>query len=330
MDTLSADDLKPPVPYVKGWRFTARAHIPPPPTPVTIDCCLNDKAGELEWKQLSPVERCLLHPPLPGSDGSFSVELEIDRPLRVGDNHNAQVALVRLLKCNPHLEGLAKGSRLVAKIYDPLYFFDNEGYVNPFLAVDKHYTHETAAYAALSDLQGSMIPKYYGSFSLDIPVGSSTTRCVRLILIEFIPGLSMRDADPKSFSQRARQQIMKAMVDFDTLLYSRDIIYSDLHPRNVMLTNTARSDEQRPVIFIDFGDARFHVTKFHGTYISPLLRWHEAHRLISTFDFDSWVDWDWQSWLQEEYGHTAASITEEMRDWFLPDSLLNPLLPWNY
>jgi hypothetical protein len=97
--------------------------------PDTIDCCLNDKAGKLEWEQLRPVERCLLRPPLPGSDGSFSVKSEIDAPLQIRDNHNAQVA-VWLLKCNPHLERLAKGSRLVAKIYDPLYFFDDEGYLS--------------------------------------------------------------------------------------------------------------------------------------------------------------------------------------------------------
>lgn len=128
---------------------------------MTSGCCLSDEAAELERKQLHPVERCLRHPPLSGSDGSSSIDLEIDAPLRVGDEHNSQVVLVRILKSDPRLDGLTKDTRLVAKIYDPLYFFDDDSYVNLFLCVDKHFTHEVSAYAALSDLQGSMIPKYY-------------------------------------------------------------------------------------------------------------------------------------------------------------------------
>ena len=58
---------------------------------------------------------------------------------------------------------------VVAKIYDPLYIDNDELYVNPFVAADKDYTHEVAAYKAFSDLQGLMIPKYYGSYSLDVP-----------------------------------------------------------------------------------------------------------------------------------------------------------------
>ncbi|PTU19128.1 hypothetical protein P175DRAFT_0440763 [Aspergillus ochraceoroseus IBT 24754] len=40
-----------------------------------------------------------------------------------------------------------EGTRLVAKIYDPLYFNDDEGYLNPFLCMDKYYTHEANAYS---------------------------------------------------------------------------------------------------------------------------------------------------------------------------------------
>jgi hypothetical protein len=329
--------LKPPVPYVKGWRFTARAHIPPPPTPLTPGSCLNGEAGRLERNQLHPVERCLLHSPLPGSDGDFSVDLEIDNLLRVGEDRNAQVVLVHLLKHDSYFGDLAEGTHIVAKIYDPLYFSDDEGYLNPFLLADTYYTHETATYTALSDLQGSLIPRYYGSFTLDITVRPSTTRSVRLILIEFILGSSMLDTDPANVPQWKRQQIMKTVVDFESLLFARDIIHIDLHPRNIILVNAVESDQQKPlVVFIDFADVQFGRTSYYpnvateeeffpGTYISPLLRWHSAHKL--TWEFEDWIDWDWQSWLEEEYRHTAASITKEMRDLFLPDFLLRPVGP---
>lgn len=164
---------------------------------------------------------------------------------------------------------------------------------------------------------------------------------MRLILIEFIPGLPLRDADPRNFSQRERQRIMKAVVDFETLLYSRDIVHKDIHPRNIILADDNRSgcDDQRPLVFIDFGDALFGRTSFYsddpaveakalpGTYISPLLRWHGVRR--PAFEFGNWVDWDWQPWLEEEYAHTAASITEEMRERFLPSFLFEPVKsPW--
>lgn len=215
--------MKPPRPYIAGWKFTAQQHNPPPPTQVTPGSCLNDDVGYVEGKELHPVERCLQHPPLQGSYGPFSLDLRIRRTLRVGDSHSAQVVDADALTEDYHLKGLIKGKSIVAKIYDPLYSYDDDGYVNPFACVNEHYTHEAGLYTALWNLQSSIIPRYYGSFSIDISVDSSTMRSVRLILIELIPGLSMRDLDPSEFSREERQIIMKSLVDFETLLYTRDI-----------------------------------------------------------------------------------------------------------
>ncbi|KAK9237751.1 hypothetical protein V1525DRAFT_149607 [Lipomyces kononenkoae] len=229
------------------------------------------------------------------------------------------------------LESLGREERLVAKIYDPLYFDDDDGYLNPFRCVDKHYTHEAHAYAELSDLQGHLVPKYYGSFSLDLCVGSKM-RCVRLIVIEFIPGVAMGDANPACYSQPARQNIMKAVVDFETTLYTRNILHPDLHPRNIILISGSDSGAPERLFFIDFGGAIFGRTwdgsdvgnakLFSGTYISPLLRWHVACN--PTLHFYDWVNWDWQSWLEAEYKRTASTVTEEMRKVYLPDYLLAP------
>lgn len=241
MRPSSIDHLKPPIPYVKGWKFIAQSHAPPPPTIHFPACCVNDDAGNLEREQLHPVERCLLHPPLPRSNGTSRLELEICETLRAGDNHNAQLVIANVLETNLGLNGLTNGKRVVAKFYDPLYFFDDDGYLNPFLCMDKNYTHETVAYAALSDLQGSQIPEYHGSFTLNIPAGESKTRCVRLILIEFIPGKTMRDIDPKGVTRADRQNILKTVVDFETLLYTRNLVLADNHPGNAILSNSCGS-----------------------------------------------------------------------------------------
>ena len=186
------DERKPRVPYTKGLRFTVQQHIPPPPVEVDpfIRCNFADRKASEEMEQLHPLDRCLEYPPLPGSYGASTLELEIIDTIRIGDHHHAQVVVVEVLAVDFPIKGirLSQGQRVVAKLYDPMYINDNDFYVNPFLVADKEYTHETATYEALSEYQGAAIAEYYGSYSLDVPVEVSNdcTRTVRLILIEFI------------------------------------------------------------------------------------------------------------------------------------------------
>ncbi|ODH45032.1 hypothetical protein ACO22_00424 [Paracoccidioides brasiliensis] len=101
--------------------------------------------GRVERRQLRPVERCLRHPPLPGNMEPRTVNLKVLDLLRVGDGCNAQVFTVQVLEVRPDPRFFQSNKKLVAKIYDPLYFSDEEGFINPFLCVDKHYTHEAHA-----------------------------------------------------------------------------------------------------------------------------------------------------------------------------------------
>ncbi|KAL1855952.1 hypothetical protein Plec18170_003819 [Paecilomyces lecythidis] len=220
-------------------------------------------------------------------------------------------------------------------MYDPLYFDDDEGFVNPFRCVDKHYTYEARVYNVLSDMQGWLIPKFYGSYTLDIPVEGLGHREVRLILIEYIPSKSMQQLHPKDFSQSARKQIMKGIVDFETMVYYRDIGLTDQHPRNVLIVQNGNletdPDSQRKLIFIDFAGALLGRTRddpmakkinmFYGQYISPLLRWKLR---MMRWEFDDWIDWDWDSWIDAEYAHTAPTITPEMQERFGPPSSCSP------
>ncbi|EAW15262.1 uncharacterized protein ACLA_059260 [Aspergillus clavatus NRRL 1] len=314
MDIPSTELPKSSIPYTKGWKFTVNSHIPPRPTLVTKNCCRNFEVGRNERSQFSPAQRCLRNPPLLGEQGSHILNLEVLELLKVGDGCNAQVFTVRV--DNP--ECTESNANLVAKIYDPLYFDDEEGYLNPFLCVDKHYTHEVHAYGVLSDLQGVLVPRFYGSYSLDLLVEDSAKRTVRLILIEYLPGISMQQAIPKDFPQRTRQQIMKSVIEFESEVYKRDILLTDLHPRNVMMVDQG----QRKLVFYDFAGALFgrrrddpiavEFNLFLGQYISPLLRWDTTMAM----EFGEWIDWDWDSWVKEEFAHTSANITQEMREMY--------------
>jgi serine/threonine protein kinase len=121
-------------------------------------------------------------------------------------------------------------------------------------SVDHAYTHESAVYTKIADCQGSIIPKYYGSFSLSLPIENHINfREIRLILIENIPGISMQNLSPSNFIKSERQMIMKAIIDSETALYNRDIVHRDIHPGNILILS---SDHARKVVLVDFGLSR--------------------------------------------------------------------------
>lgn len=173
--------------------------------------------------------------------------MKITRTVRVGDNQIAQLAAVQVLKVtHTTTHGLPTNLTLIAKFYDPLYFDHDQDDADPFLCVNRDYSRETATYAALPKLQGMVIPKYYGSYSLEIAVDASEKRFVRLILIESIPGSSMQQLDPAGFSQLERQIIMKAVVDAESLIYTHNVQHRDIHPRNILvLSNVVPSHSRR-------------------------------------------------------------------------------------
>ncbi|KAJ8098149.1 hypothetical protein POJ06DRAFT_145796 [Lipomyces tetrasporus] len=174
-----------------------------------------------------------------------------------------------------------------------------------------------AAYKALSVLQGSTIPIYYGSYSLELPA-EGTVRSVRLILMEFVPGTSMQQLNPSDFSQLERQVIMNAVIDAESLVYTHNVRHSDIHPRNILVLSTATTTYDRRVVVVDFGkadvgrspcpiDPEEEARYLPGVPISPLLRWNVAwwHH-VQTY-FRKWIDWDWQPWLEDNYGSIDTS-----------------------
>jgi serine/threonine protein kinase len=217
------------------------------PAPTTFRCFLDFEAAR-ERESVHPLARCLRHPPLPGIDGEDTAELQIVRPIRAEDNHSAEVVAVRVQSSSSN--NLPRDADLVAKIDDPLYFDHEQDEANPFLCVDRDYSHETAAYRALSKLQGAVIPKYFGSFSIQTSAGPTGFRIMRLILFELIPGRSMRQLSPDHLSQPIRQTIMKAAIDAESLINIHNITHMDVRPANILVRGDAQVGR---VVIIDFG-----------------------------------------------------------------------------
>ncbi|KAK9429335.1 hypothetical protein V1505DRAFT_357001 [Lipomyces doorenjongii] len=323
---------KPFLPYFPGQQLALVSHDPPDPT--IGSCSLNFHAAR-ERESKPPLDRCILHPPLPGSIGTATVYLKIIEAVRLGDNHNAQIAKVQVDRVIRHESNSPPvDTPLIAKFYDPLYFDHEQDDADPFLCVDRDYSHEVAAYKALSDLQGSTIPRYYGSYSLELPA-EGTVRSVRLILMEFVPGTSMQQLNPSDFSQLERQVFMKAVIDAESLVYTHNVRHRDIHPRNILLLSTATTTYDRRVVMIDFGRAEIgrsphpesEARYLPGVPISPLLRWNVAwwHH-VQTY-FSKWIDWDWQSWLEHNYGSIDTASMGYMIKIWLPSFLTKRLPP---
>ncbi|KKZ60625.1 hypothetical protein EMCG_04698 [[Emmonsia] crescens] len=153
---------KPDLPYITGKYLTVHSHNPPVPT--GNDCSLNPITVR-ERATIHPLQRCILHPPLEGSYGSTTANLEIIESVRAGDKCSAQLVTVQLKQVAPQ-NILPTDNKLLAKIYDPLYYDHEQDDVDPFLCMDRDYSHEAAAYIALSKLYGTIIPRYFGSFTL--------------------------------------------------------------------------------------------------------------------------------------------------------------------
>lgn len=325
----------PPLPYVKGQVFTVRPHNPPPPERRTRDCCSLTEEGSAERLNVPPLERCLLHPPPAGSYGNSTVEFQIVGEIRAGFSHAAQILTVKIRHGHRELlKKLENTTTVVAKIYDPLYWDHSDDDSDPFRSVNHHYTHEVATYDRLVELQGTVVPIFYGAYSLELPVDHplAASRSVRLVLMEHIHGSSLFQLKPENFSQAQRQRIMKLLIDGESAIHSHDISLGDLHPRNVLVEQDRRSKLNiKRVVHIDFGinmmsrcwwadyDPVSEQEQLPGTFITPLFRWLSVFGKVRKFQ--GWIDWDYQRWLEAEYAHTLSSVTPQMRAEFCPEDV---------
>lgn len=299
---------KPPFPYVPGNELTVVRHYPPPPPPSWSSVNLKYQARR-EREQVDVLTRCLRHPPGEGKlISQESLRLQILDTIRAEDGKAAQLVTVRVIPGDG--SSLVLGhDEVVAKFYDPLYYNHYLDDIDPFRCADREYTREAAAYSRFSKV--TRIPKYYGSYSLEIPVANES-RFVRLVLIQKIDGITMNQLSPHDLSLSQRQAIMKGILDVESQIYKNDVRNLDIHPRNVIVQNV--SSARPKIVIIDFGasflgrsydpegEPEEEQAMLPGTYISPRVRWgvkNERHFLV--MNFKEWITWNWNAWLKSEY-----------------------------
>ncbi|EZF77176.1 hypothetical protein H105_01510 [Trichophyton soudanense CBS 452.61] len=302
---------KPPLPYFSGQEFTVRSHTAPPPIPAPPDGLpVIELSKRFERQQKHPAERCLLHPPSPGHVGNQIVHLKISREIRFRDNRKSQVGLVDILNVQPTKnQGPQKNMTLFAKFYDPLYN-DHDSYIyDRFYCCDYDYSHEVAVYKQLKLLQGKYIPKFYGSFTLELPIpGHDTNRLVRLILLEYIPGRSIKSHGAGDFSQQERQRLLKIMIDTELTMYKHGFKGGFYRHDDIIINYNSRCAQRtRPIVLVDFGVCNLLHDGPEWCEI-PVARWMKREGGDVCLAISEWIDWDLDLWYNRIYaGNTEIA-----------------------
>ncbi len=316
----------PEFPYRPGRSVLLREHVPPPPTAYNYVYWDIDRTEGTELlrerEELSLQQRYHKHPPIETKPLGSALSLRILTLLRAGPSYPAQ--LVRA-----QADNIANGKPIVAKFYDPFYWDHEQDDIEPFRFVDFEYSHEAAAYRQLDKLQGSLIPKYYGSYSCEVPLGdrSPQARSVRVNLIEFVQGICLESLSldvVKSLPQSTKQNIMEKIVRADSYAFAYGVKHRDVWPRNVIVQSPNLSGFDDPkvrVVLLDFGTAKIKemVNKITDAAVSPILRWHANNMRHEQWQDRGWVDWEWQPWIERCFADDPVfePITEELSDFWV-------------
>ncbi|PNH71569.1 hypothetical protein VD0001_g5998, partial [Verticillium dahliae] len=188
-----------------------------------------------------------------GTKSSQHIGLTIQKTIKTTKERGSQVVV-----CKLNLGQMHKGipARVVAKIYDPLYY--------PFLAcalpyasdvvrqADMDLSREAAVYQHFKTMgtDGQFAPKYYGAFTM--PMRSHIAgkyRPVCLILLEHIDGSTMRASctvpynripalvpGPHAGNDDQRMLVMKELVDIESKMRHTGVVYGTMMPENVMIS----------------------------------------------------------------------------------------------
>jgi hypothetical protein len=281
----------------------------------------------------------MANPPLETADPPVSQihTLSVTREIAVVDGRDAQLVLCTITPKDPVGRDPFQA---VAKIYDPLYYsFPNKAVPSVPCDVtwvaEQDYSREAAAYEHLEAIgeAGSFAPKYFGSwtFTVDLQMGEATLpqpRSVRLILIEYVPGKSIRElcAGPApaaaTFDEAYRLEVLARILDGNVNLRFKGISQRDLAARNVIIQDPPDAQGQTleqantvipRVVLIDYNISivsartRNKFVPFAGTTLPPnpmQFYWRSSFQ-----EFGGWIPAAWennaiprQEWLQKRFG----------------------------
>jgi hypothetical protein len=280
----------------------------------------------------------------------LSLPTDIDRldfalsnpPLETAPSQQAKSRVLTILRKLDHRHDAGKGGshvvscyldsdeshHYVAKIYDGIDYplTDYRGFDCMYLA-DQDYSCEAAAYQNIPlSLQGSIVPRYFGSWTATVETGLSSCpyRCVRLILLEHVDGecmldiimrakgitnpnypVEVYDTIPVQYQllppETARLNVLASITEANITLFEAGILHNDVTPRNVLISCSPKRvvfiDFNRSIIFKLFENGRklLKLRDPDALPISPIERyWNSCF-----YEFGEWIP---KTWLEDDYG----------------------------
>ncbi|KAF7557076.1 hypothetical protein G7Z17_g891 [Cylindrodendrum hubeiense] len=340
------DPRRPEFPYHAGLTLTIQRHNPPPPYgPKYHDGSARKRSHTPPMREVTQSEWCLQHPPeespSPHPD-TTSHSLRVLDEIACKDGRGAQVVRCCLDQDESQV--------YVAKIYDAFYY-DFTYYSAPVdvtWVADMDYRCEAAVYEDLQQAQvdGLLAPKYYGSWTSDVValIGSDDLRPVRIVLMEWIQGISMFSIIDKNqvatIPPQHRLDIFAATMELYSRLRFHGVSHQDLSPRNVMLIGSDISSQMPRVILIDFN--RSVVTTRPNSKIpnfDKALPINPITYLWLSYDleFHQWIpephrsrDQVWKGWLKMTWGDSKEfePVSGRNRQFYETDEIeISPPLP---
>lgn len=328
---------RPENPYRKGMTLKIHKHEACPPFGLDYDSFLDDpirrRVQEWDWEGKTLVDLCLEHPPNEGkTDCEDSRTLRIVQELQVKSGRGAQLVICRLDNDDQDY---------VAKIYDPLYYDPRQGcytYEDVTYRSDLHYSREVAAYNELdrfvSGVCGMVVPKFYGSWTFQIPVSLPTgerMRDVRMILMERVHGRSMAEFDKNTISESERLITLGRMAQIVESIAWYGVRHNPTGPWNVMLYDSETPGEVGRIVIVGFEDSV--VTWLDNNYFShgdpdpwpekpanPLDRWFSGGYCSDCFYHF------FREWLPESWDRRLQPLQEWMHERWSKDDRFQP--PW--
>lgn len=343
MWTPPSDPDKPDCPYFPGFEVEIETHTPPRPFGGNLYARGPQASIPDEWMySVTQTKHVLTYPPIetPPPAQIHIARLTVTKSLAIGNARGAQ-----LLLCSIAPQGQGREAfTAVAKVYDPLYYsFSSDIGCTPenvSRAADEDYSKEAASYECLckANQTGEFAPAYFGSWTFRLPIShdqQTHQRHVRLVLIEHLAGVSMKDLYAQNgpgqinavhLSEAYRLRVLAILLDGVARQHHAGVDQRDLAPRNVMVVpppDRAQLAEGRPgrVVLLDYNIATVWERTTYGKLPAQLARrppnpmkrfWN-----VSLSELDGWVPLEWymnkrlcQEWLRREFGGEREALYE--------------------
>jgi hypothetical protein len=223
------------------------------------------------------------------------VKVQVKDVLRVEKGKCSQLVLVVVERSS--MKSLPRNTHLVAKIYDSLYISPKEivesGFQDRAALLNYCAENEYRAYSRLKSIQGRLVPRCYGLFTLFFPDRpQSLDHCINVLLLQ---NVGTPPPDSLLLGPATKGRMVQSMRSAFKQVHSCNILHGDPALRNVVFNKSGKA------FLIDFEKARF-LEDMSATEREMYIRW-ENRSFDNQLEYYDFIPAK-TPWLAELYMHS--------------------------